>query len=181
MNLFSISCIILFVASIGFGLLVYAGNRKGYATRAWLWLSLSIATWSLALYQVTAATTEHQALLWQFVLDISAISIPMFLVLFAVTLTRRTHPLLSAGFIGTALGIIALSFTSWFKLGVAYNNSVQFFWVVPGPLYTLFPAFFTIGTLVSMYLLIKTYRTTTDTSLLQGRETGNLTPSSTKE
>src|SRR3989344_4926594 len=155
MNLFSLTSLIIFFSSIVFGITIYAGNRKSKINRSWLILSITIASWGLSLYGVTSAESAHTALLWQYLLDVSAIFIPVSFLYFILIFTNFSERLwlwLSV-ICGTALALF--SFTSAYKLGVV--SRYGFYWISPGPGYFIFPMFFTFIVILSIFILVKSY------------------------
>src|SRR3989338_4627433 len=75
MNLFGITSIIIFFASIGFGLFLYSSNRESKLNKAWFIVSIFVALWGLSLYGVTSTDSAEIAMRWQYLLDISALMI----------------------------------------------------------------------------------------------------------
>jgi hypothetical protein len=67
----------IFFASLGFGLFLYSSNRGSKVNQSWFVVSIFVALWGLALYGVTSTVSASTALDWQYLLDISAIMIPV--------------------------------------------------------------------------------------------------------
>jgi len=155
MNLFSLTSLVIFFSSIVFGITIYAGDRNSKINRSWLILSITIAFWGLGLYGVTSTESAHTALLWQYLLDVSAIFIPVSFLYFILIFTDVSERLwLRLSIIcGTALALF--SFTPVYKLGVA--SRYGFYWINPGPGYIIFPIFFTFIVILSIFILGKSY------------------------
>lgn len=161
MNLFSITSIIIFVSSVGFGLSLYAGNRKSNVNSIWFLFSIFIGLWSLGLFGVTWSSNEKSALIWQYVLDISAIFIPVIYFSFAselVGLNNHKWRLVSY-FAAFCMSLFSLS--PLFKIGMkfVYNS---FYWVDPGPAYIIFPIFFLAYVFICIVIYISAYKNNTD-------------------
>ncbi|MEK7662473.1 MAG: ATP-binding protein [Patescibacteria group bacterium] len=155
MGLFQISSIIIFFASLGFGLFVYRNDPGSKLNRSWLYFSVSVGIWGLSLYGVTSAQNPSSALSWQYVLDGSALFIPVFYLYFiSAMLSFKNRWVKIFPFI-IALILSVLSLTPFFKTGMVMRFG--FFWVEPGPLYFLFPTFFILCVLYSVFLLIREY------------------------
>lgn len=156
MDLFSLSSLFIFICSIAFALLLYSRDRSSKVNQVWLRMSLVIGFWGLGLYGVTSSTTAESALVWQYLLDISAIFIPVFFLEFILALIGKPakNVTWTVGLVAT--GIAFLSTTSLFKLGMTTHYG--FFWINPGSLYSIFPAFFIIVTIIALTYLITAYR-----------------------
>lgn len=160
MNIFGITSIIIFFSSIGFGLSLYSSNRESRVNKAWFIASIFIALWGLALSGVTSASTENTALAWQYLLDIVAIFIPVSYFAFASEIVRvKNHYWRHASYV-LALCLALFSVTPHFKLGVQLKY--DFYWILPGDLYIIFPIFFVTYTVISLYLFIRSYVKTSD-------------------
>ena len=156
MDLFQISSVIIFVASLGFGFFVYANNRSSDLNRAWFLFSLLVGFWGLTLYGVTSAATVTLALRWQYALDIVGAFIPVLYLYFVLTLlsAKRRSLIASTFFVGTAIALFSI--TPLFKAGM--TKQFGFFWIEPGRYYLIFPIFFTTVVIYSISLLIAAYR-----------------------
>ena len=163
MELFPLSSLVLFFAGIGFGLLIYAGDRKSPVTRWWFGVSAATALWGLSLYGVTTSADYRIALWWQYFLDITAIFIPALYINFILSFLRVKRSDLRWFFLILAGVISIFSFSLLFKKGI--TDKFGFHWIDPGPLYFIFPIYFTVTVVVAIYFLIKTYRTTADSLL----------------
>lgn len=160
MNLFSITSLIIFASSIGFGLSVYASDRSSETNKRWFLFSGLFSLWSLGLYGVTSASNASSALLWQYLLDVSAIFLPVVYFGFASELVKVKNYGLRRVSYGLAFLLAIFSFTPYFKLGMVPRYS--FYWIEPGSLYIVFPAFFIIYTIACLVLYIRAYVKSTD-------------------
>jgi signal transduction histidine kinase len=165
MSIFGASSIIIFFASLGFGLYVYSRDRIALLNRYWFSFSVSVSVWGLALYGVTSTKDLHTAMYWQYALDVAGICIPILYFFFVSNLLDLKNSTARAVVSWVGLLLIAFSFTDWFKTGI--QNNLGFFWIEPGRFYFLFPIFFAILVLYSVYLLIKYQQATHDAQLRQ--------------
>ncbi|MBX4216265.1 hypothetical protein KW797_04960, partial [Candidatus Parcubacteria bacterium] len=156
MDLFQISSIIIFVASLGFGFFVYTNNRAAALNRAWLFFSAFVGFWGLALYGVTSAADAAAALNWQYALDVVASFIPVFYLYFVSTLLSLENRRLRAVVALVGAGLALFTLTPLFKSSVTQHFG--FFWIEPGPYYLAFPIFFAGIILYSLYLLVVAFR-----------------------
>jgi signal transduction histidine kinase len=161
MNLFGITSIIIFFASLGFGLFLYSSNRESRINRSWFIVSIFVALWGLSLYGVTSASDSNTALNWQYLLDISAILIPVTYLSFVCDLLglkdywfRRLTL-----YIGAIIAIFSV--TDFFKTGVS-SVKYGFYWINPGPYYLVFPLFFIGVTFIALVFLLIGYRKNPD-------------------
>jgi len=162
MSLFSLTSLMIFIASIGFGSFLYYGNRKSKVNQAWFLTSIAISIWGLALFGVTTATSSSVALIWQYLLDVAASFIPVFYYIFIsrfIGLDNRKSKVVALIF---GVSFALFSFLPYFKTGVQTLESLGFFWIEPGSLYFLFPLFFVTYFAISLIELFKKYLTTKD-------------------
>ncbi len=153
--IFSITCFMTFLTSIAFGFLIYSTETKSVLNRKWIIFSSTIGLWSLGLAGVTYSTSYENAVLWQYMLDIAAILIPATYYSFTSELGKFKNAHLYSTFIYSIASVLILfSLTPYFKLGVE-NVSLGVYWIVPGSLYLLFPAFFlTVGGIANTLLFL---------------------------
>lgn len=156
MNLFYISSILIFFASLAFGLFVYVNNTKARLNSSWFLFSSLIAFWGFSLYGVTSAKDIETAMLWQYALDVIAIFIPVLYVNFILSFLGIKNKVVvyTTFIIGLLLAI--LSTTTFFKVGII--DRFGFYWINPGPYYLLFPAFFILCVIYALFLLFQSYR-----------------------
>ena len=165
MNIFGASSIVLFFASLGFGLFVYSRNRASTLNRLWFLFSASVAVWGLSLYGVTSTNNLQTATYWQYSLDIAGILIPVFYFYFVSLLLGLLNNTQKVVITWAGLLLIILSFSTLFKIGM--TETLGFFWISTGKLYFLFPFFFLILVLYSIYLLVRVYRSSNNSQLKQ--------------
>lgn len=160
MSFFEASSLIVFFASVGFGLIVYSHDRTSSLGKTWLFFSSIIATWSFALYRVVSSGSGIEAFRWQSILDITGIFIPVLYFIFVSTflkLKNRTHIIFILMF---ATFFSLFSTSTFFKKGMSDN--LGFYWVDPGNFYFLFPIFFIALVSYSVWILVSVYRETND-------------------
>ena len=160
MNLFGITSIIIFFASIGFGLFLYSSNRESKLNKSWFIVSIFVALWGLSLYGVTSTDSAEIAMRWQYLLDISALMIPVTYFAFVCNLLGINYNILRRGILYFGAILAVFTVTPLFKEGVMMRYG--FFWINPGPLYIIFPAFFAAVTIISLAFLINGYRKSKD-------------------
>jgi hypothetical protein len=161
MNLFSITSLIIFVSSIGFGLSLYSGDRTLKINREWFLFSFFIGLWSLGLFGVTWSNTAQAALIWQYLLDVSAIFVPVLYFSFASELVGLKNKIWQMFSYLLALLLAIFSFTPYFKTGMSIRYG-SFYWIDPGSLYIIFPIFFLAYIIVCLVIYIRAYRKSTD-------------------
>lgn len=167
MNFFSISSLILSVSSICFGLIVYKSDEKNKTAQYWLYTSIIFTVWSFSLYKVTNEVHESMALMWQYILDISAIALPALYFAFTSELLGLKNTKTRTFFYLLALATAILSVTSYFKEGMTVLYG--FYWINPGPLYFVFPVVFFIITSTATFNLIKYYVISKNNLILRGQ------------
>lgn len=156
MDLFQISSIIIFFASLGFGFFVYNDNRSSRLNMAWFVFSASVGIWGLSLYGVTSSKIVEVATRWQYVLDISGIFIPIFYLYFVSTLLSLKNRVLIIWSLILATMLSVFSTSHLFKIGVV-SGKFDFFWIEPGVYYFVFPLLFIGYILYSIFLLLRAY------------------------
>lgn len=167
MNLFSTSSLILCLSSIFFSLIVYRNDRNNRVSKAWLYASISFSGWSLGLYGVTSTKLESYAILWQYILDVSAIFLPALYFNFLSELFGRKKKMWRNIFLSLATILSIFSFTSLFKNGVV--PKYDFFWIDPGQYYVIFPIYFLLHALIALSVLIYEYTKNKDNPVLKGQ------------
>lgn len=167
MNFFSISSLILSISSICFGLIVYKSDEKNKVAQYWLYTSVIFTLWSFSLYRVTNEQYESIALMWQYILDISAIALPALYFGFTSELLGLKNNKTRIFFYLLAFATAILSITSYFKQGMTMLYG--FHWINPGPLYFLFPVVFFIITSTATFNLIRHYLINKENKVLRGQ------------
>lgn len=156
MNFFAVStlatCISSFVLSF---FVIYKG--KSELSRYWFWVSFLMGVWSLGLWGVVRAGSYNEALLFQYILDSGAIMIPVAYFRFVLSLLSFEDKNKKEFYLYIIFSsiLVFLSFFPIFKEGVHSNLEVFEYWIQPGPIYFLFPTFFTYLMFRSFYLLLK--------------------------
>jgi len=154
MDSFAVSSLLTAILSFLLGFFVLYKNFQSRLNRSWFYVSLCIGFWSFSLWRVVTAESYSQALLFQQLFDLSAIFIPIFYFQFIIALLKlndKKRELVLFYFCGLAL--VILSFFTGFKLGVAsmYNFN---YWVKAGPVYFIFPLYFSLLMFYAFYLQI---------------------------
>ena len=162
-TLFQISALITVFVSLFFGVSVYSRGRKSKLNFFWFLTSLSISAWSLGLFGVVFSTKKINAWIWQHVLDIGAILIPVFYFNFVLCLIRKEKEYLKTKIFVWIIGVILLilSFTNLFKWDVSPKFNLNY-WIDPGKLYFLFPLTFVLLVIFATIFILREYRRTTD-------------------
>lgn len=156
MNLFGITSIMIFFAGLGFGLSIYNSDKTSKVNRSWFVVSIFVALWGLSLYGVTSASSEIIATKWQYLLDISALLIPVTYFSFVCDLLQIKGDDWFKRLILYLGGLVAIfSVTPYFKFGVMQKYG--FYWIDPGPYYLVFPVFFAAITSISLVFLVIEY------------------------
>lgn len=158
MSPFSLSSLILTLTTLMFSIITYQADRTSKVNRSWFFFSIPFAVWSFSLFSITKTTDKEVALIWQYILDVSAIWIPVTYFAFITALLRykKSYTLRSL-YIATFI-LTILSFTKWFKVGI--GRIFDFYWVDPGPLYIIFPVFFAVVVILSIAHIINILRKT---------------------
>ena len=154
MEPFAVSSLLTAILSFILGFFVLYKNFQSKLNRSWFYVSLGMGFWSLSLWRVVTARSYHQALLYQQLFDLSAIFIPIFYYQFVIALLKlsdKKRELILLYLCGSAL--VILSFFTGFKLGVAPRYDFNY-WVKAGPVYFMFPLYFTLLMFYSFYLQI---------------------------
>ncbi|MBU1130953.1 GAF domain-containing protein [Patescibacteria group bacterium] len=162
MSIFGLSSLVTLILSLIIGIFVIWENPKSLLNRSWFFVSICASLWALGLLGVVESSDESVALKFQYLLDVSGIFIPIFFLLFTLVLLdlyKIKKNIFKTFFLfGFVLAI--LSFTPLFKGGVSPKFNFNF-WIDPGPLYLIFPLFFSISVIFSVYLMLKKYKSLT--------------------
>ncbi len=158
MSPFSFSSLILTLTTLMFSVITYQADRTNKVNRAWFFFSIPFGIWSFALFSLTNTTNADTALTWQYVLDISATWIPSTYFAFVATLLRyKKNTTRNILYICSA-ALTAFSLTPLFKTGM--TKLFDFYWVIPGTYYIIFPIFFALVVILSIGHIIATLRKT---------------------
>jgi len=159
MSIFGLSSLITSILSLVIGAFVISKNSKSLLNISWALVSLCAAIWAFGLFGVVEANTAKTALIFQYILDASGIFIPIFFFLFVLELLgmyKIKKKLLNFFFLLSFL-LLLLSFTTLFKRGVAPAFNFNY-WINPGILYYLFPLYFAVLVLLSVYFMVSKYK-----------------------
>lgn len=157
----------IFFAGIGFGLFLYSSDRKSSLNRSWFVVSIFTAIWGLSLYGVTSTNSAVTALRWQYLLDISALFIPITYFSFVCQLLGLKDIFLRRFILYLGSLIAIFTVTPYFKEGVI--TKYDFFWINPGPYYAIFPIFFASVVVVSIIFLVWGYHKNKDDRTFQSQ------------
>ncbi|HYE22377.1 MAG TPA: histidine kinase N-terminal 7TM domain-containing protein, partial [Verrucomicrobiae bacterium] len=166
MNPFIVSSIVTSIVSLVMSFVVFANNRNDRVNQIWALTTFLLGMWSMGLAGVVSSKSQDVAMLWQYLLDASAIIIPITFFIFTAHLLNLQEVYKKTVNLSWVAGILLLilSFTKFFKLGVAPKFSFDY-WIVPGPLYSIFPLVFCLFVSFSVYLLLKERTRTKNTVL----------------
>ena len=170
MNLFVISSFFTAAASIFFGSFVFLKNWKGMMNKMWFLTTATIAIWSFSLGMEVSAPNYETAFLWNKILNIGAIFIPIFFYHFIVSfleLNEKEKKFIILGYIFAITFLVLFNlFTPLFVKGVPPNAGFNY-WIEIGPIYYSFFAFFVIYMLRTFFLLLKSRKESTDVKRAQ--------------
>lgn len=157
MSSFELSSLLTAILSLLLAIFLFFRGRY-ILNRVWAFASFSTFIWSLGLYGVTTSQTERIAFFWQIVLDIGGIMVPVFYSLFVVTLVdeKKKYAKYTTFLYYLASFFLVLSFTPLFKQGVGPLLNFNY-WIIPGPLYFLFPLYLLCVSGFATTILIRNY------------------------
>lgn len=162
MSPFSFSSLILTLTTLMFSVITYQADRTNKVNRAWFYFSIPFGIWSFALFNITNTIHADHAVIWQYVLDISAVWIPSTYFYFVTTLLRYKKSLTRTILFITSAVLMFFSFTPYFKTGV--GQLFNFFWIIPGKYYIVFPIFFAVAVILSTIHIIVALKKTDSNS-----------------
>jgi len=161
MNSFIISSFLTAILSIILGLFVFLQDAKNKINKIWLLTASAVFVSWISLGYICLSNSPEQALIWQKILYVGAIFVPIFLFNFCsifVNSEGRSKILLFIGYIFASFFIVILFCTNLFISGVDNITSIHYWPVQIGILYYLFLAyhiFYVICTIVVLYLARK--------------------------
>jgi len=166
MTPFQISALITSLSSFVFSFFVFFNNKKEKVSIFWFLSSFFIGLWSLGLLGVVLSENYSSAWVWQNILDISGILVPVFYINFIIYLLKSELKYKKIKIISWILGflLLILSFSNLFKSGLISQAGFHF-WIQPGAFYFLFPLLFAFLVTYSFILLFKEYKLTKDETL----------------
>lgn len=161
MSLFVISSYLTAAASVFFGLFVLFKNWKSRIGIIWFLTTIAIAIWALSLGMEVSSPNYETAFLWNKILNIGAIFIPIFFYHFIVSFLdlekkEKNFILIGYFFAITFLTLFNL-FTPLFVKGVPPGGGFNY-WIEIGPVYYSFFVFFVFYMFRTTYLLLKCRR-----------------------
>ncbi len=153
--MFELASFLTAIFSLFLGIFVYYKNPYSTQSRAWARVSLAVALWSVGLFGVVSVNSKQIALAFQFILDVAAIAIPALYLHFTYILLKK--PIRNQGLLKVTY--IAASFLTVISLSPLYKTDLVSifsfnFWIKPGPLYILFPIYFTLVMIYAGKLLM---------------------------
>ncbi len=163
MSLFVISSYLTAAASVFFGLFVLFKNWRSRVNITWFLTTIAIAIWALSLGMEVSSPDYETAFLWNKILNIGAIFIPIFFYHFIVSfleLEKKEKIFIVAGY------LFAITFLTFFNLftplfvkGVPPGGGFKY-WIEVGPVYYSFFAFFVLYMFRTTYLLFLSRKNT---------------------
>jgi len=168
MNLFGISSLILSLSGLVFSLIIFHSDTKNKLNRYWFASCMAYSVWGFSLYYVTTTSSYAAALGWQYVLDVSAIFIPVLIFLFISEFLKYNNHRIRTTALLVAFAFSIVSFLPSFKSSMDYL-SYGFFWIHPGPIYISFPIYFAVYTTICSIILIRSYFKTQPNTVLRGQ------------
>ncbi len=156
MSAFSLSSLILSLTTIIFSIVAYQSDRENRVNRYWFYFSIPFAGWSLALYLLTDAKDADHALIWQYALDAIAVWIPATYFAFVSALLRYKQTYTKHILYVISFLLCIFSFSDYFKVGVV--RKFDFYWINPGAWYVIFPIFFAITVIISIFHILHTLK-----------------------
>lgn len=159
MFLFAVSSFFTAAAGIILGLFVLSKNWRQKTNVLWFLTTAAISMWAFSLGMQVVSSNYETAFLWNKILNIGAIFIPIFFYHFVVAVLgvekKEKWFIVSGYFFATAVLLFLFNlFTPLFVKGVPPRVGFSF-WIEIGPLYYLFFAFFVTYMLRAGYILIK--------------------------
>ncbi|MFA6393432.1 MAG: ATP-binding protein [Patescibacteria group bacterium] len=157
MNFFINSALITAITSFLLGVFVLHRNRKSLTNKLWSLVCFGAFIWEIGLYFELISDNETEALVWNKILYIGAILLPIFYYHFVTALLEINKKKRNLLVVGYSLAIFYLTmnvFTRFFVEGVPPALGFNY-WVKPGPLYYPYFIYFTAYFAISFYYLIK--------------------------
>ncbi len=163
LDYFSVSLLIGGFTALISGFAVYIHNHKTTENISWFFFNITSAIWSFGYFATINATNAKSAFIYDWILHLAAILVPLFCLLSVVSITN-THKENKIGV--TIFSLIGLFFlistpTKLFVKDVIPKAGFHF---VPdaGPLYIYFTLYFFLLVFYVLYILFKKYRESTD-------------------
>ncbi|MCX6724458.1 MAG: ATP-binding protein [Candidatus Staskawiczbacteria bacterium] len=168
---FTISCFITAISSLIFGCFVVLENFKAKTNKLWFLTTFSIALWSFSLGMEISSPNYSSALIWNKILNVGAIFIPIFYYHFTILFLEdekniREKIILIIGYFFALFFVLSNFFTKFFVKGVPPGAGFNY-WIEVGPLYYLFFGLFASYLIWSGFLFIQRRK---GASLIQKRQ-----------
>ncbi|HNZ86128.1 MAG TPA: ATP-binding protein [bacterium] len=160
MSFFGLSSLITSILGLFIGIFVISKNKRSLLNVSWSCVSFSTSVWSFGLFGVVFFEKYNIALFCQYLLDFSAIYIPIFFFLFVLVLLdiyKGVNKIVFRIFLSFGCVLSLLSFTKLFKLGISPKFGFRH-WIDPGIIYPIFPLFFSVLVFLSIYILLRNYK-----------------------
>lgn len=156
LDYYSVSLLIGAFAAFLAGVVIYIHRPELLENRAWFYLNLSSATWSLGYFLMVTSTNHSQALIWNNILHYAAIVLPLFYFLFvlAITKTVEKHKKELLGMSAIALCFLVTNPSTLFIRDVIPKHGFNF---APdaGPIYIYFALYFFLIVCYSLFILFR--------------------------
>ncbi len=162
MTIFVISSFFTAAASIFFGSFVFLKNWKEMTNKMWFLTTVAIAIWSFSLGMEVSAPDYNTAFLWNKILNIGAIFIPIFFYHFVVSflgIRKKEKIFIIFGYFFSITFLLLFNlFTPLFVKGVPPSAGFNY-WIEIGPIYYSFFIFFVLYMLRTFFLLFRSRKT----------------------
>lgn len=152
---FGVSNILISILSFVLGLFALLKNRNNKINFFWFLTSVAICVWSAAFAGVVLSNSYGTADIWQYVLDFSAIWIPIFFLLFVVNLSGLKAKSGIFYYLPIPIGLFVsvFSLTPFFRQGLESAAGFNY-WINPAPYYLVSPLVYSIFVVSSVVVLL---------------------------
>lgn len=172
MNYLTVTGLLIFVTSTFCSFTVFFSKPLSVLKSTWGLFSLAVGIWGFGLYKAYSANEYDSALMWLRILNLSAITIPVFFVNFVILFSNKFAKKIKEVriYYGVAGLIICLSVIKPSFFIPSLSPKVGFnFYPNPGILYYLFFLFFSYLVAYGIFLLIKAIRGASSLQAIQGK------------
>lgn len=149
LNVFQIFALITATVSLFLGLLVYLSGGKAKLNFSWLLTSIFICLWSIGLLGVVFSGSIASAWLWQYILAVVAICLPLLFLNFILYLTKKEKKMVALQILSLVAGT-ALIILNFPKFGIGH-------WVDSEKSYFMFSLYFTVFMAISIFVILREY------------------------
>jgi len=156
MNFFVTSTLVTAITSLLFGLFVWRRRKNSLVNVLWACVCFGVFIWEIGLFLELIAQNELEALIFNKLLYVGAILIPIFYYHFVTALleiSKKKRALIIIGYLLAGFYLVVNIFSRLFVEGVPPAFDFNY-WVKPGPLYYPYFIYFSAYFLVSFYALI---------------------------